>query len=55
MVHSVPKLEVTERELRVVKVDVQRVEFRFIDRDVLANLRIEPFECGEEVALVGMI
>ncbi len=55
VVHAVAQLEVTERELRIVEVGVERVEIRLVDGDMLSNLGVEAIKRFEIPPLVGVI
>jgi hypothetical protein len=52
VVHPVVELEVTDVELGVADVEVQRVEPRLVEAVVLAEFRVEPLERVEELSLV---
>jgi hypothetical protein len=55
MVHAITKLEIPERKLSVIEVNVQAVELRLVNGDMLTDLCIEPFQRTEVVALVSVV
>ncbi len=54
MMHAVGELEVADRKLGLADVVVQRIELRLVDAAMLRQLRVEPLERFEVLALVGV-
>ena len=55
MMHAVVELEVADRELGFADVKLQRIALRLVDAVVQGELRIEPLQRLEVVALVRVI
>jgi hypothetical protein len=54
VMHPVVPFAVTDREFRPVDVVVQRVEARLVEPAVLREFRVQPLQCVEILALIGV-
>jgi len=54
-VHSIPQLEIAQREIRIGDMKIESVPFRLIEPIVLFDLGVEPFERLEVQPLVGIV
>ena len=55
LVHAVVEFEIADREFGVVDVIVKRIESGLIETVIHAEFGIEPLDCIEILALVGVI
>ena len=55
VVHAVVELEIADREFGLVDVIVKRIESGFVQTVVLCEFGVEPLDCFEILALVGVI
>jgi hypothetical protein len=55
VVHAVIELEIANREFGLVDVVVKRVELGIVQTVVLCKFSIEPLDCFEILALIGVI